>query len=113
VGTGLNQPFGVAVDAAGDVYIADTYNFQVVEVPAGCTSSACQTTVATGLNYPTGVGVAPSPAAPTAVSASPGNSQATVSSNAMVCPAPCLAQGTAAITTPCSGQATRGRSASK
>jgi hypothetical protein len=43
----------------------------------------------------------------------PGANQATVSSKGMVCPAPCRAQGTAAITTPCSGQATLGRSASK
>ena len=38
-------------------------------------------------------------------------SQATVSSNARVCPAPCRAHGTAATTTPCSGQRTRGASA--
>jgi hypothetical protein len=38
--------------------------------------------------------------------------QATVSSNATVCPAPCRAHGTCATTTPCSGQDTRGASAS-
>jgi hypothetical protein len=52
---------------------------RVAELPAGCTTSACQTTVATGLYEPGGVAVAPSPAAPTAVSASPGNNPATVS----------------------------------
>ena len=34
VGTGLNGPSGVAVDAAGNVYIADTNNNQLVEVLA-------------------------------------------------------------------------------
>jgi hypothetical protein len=40
-------------------------------------------------------------------------SQAAVSSNARVCPAPWRAQGTAATTTPCSGQQTLGASASR
>ena len=35
VGGGLFVPQGVAVDAAGDVFIADTVNNRVVEVPAG------------------------------------------------------------------------------
>jgi hypothetical protein len=36
VGTGLNDPWGVALDGAGNVYIADTGNNRVVEVtPAG------------------------------------------------------------------------------
>ncbi len=39
-------------------------------------------------------------------------SQATWSSKNRVCAAPCRAHGTAAVTTPCSGQATRGASAS-
>jgi sugar lactone lactonase YvrE len=58
VGTGLSFPAGVAVDAAGDVFIADTDNSRVVEVPAGCTSSSCQTTVGgSGLCDPVGVAV--------------------------------------------------------
>jgi len=40
-------------------------------------------------------------------------SHAAVSSNARVCPAPWRAQGTAATTTPCSGQQTLGASASR
>src|ERR1017187_6486531 len=45
--SGLAYPSGVAVDGAGDVFIADTGNNQVVEV----TPSGVQTTVpASGLN---------------------------------------------------------------
>jgi hypothetical protein len=55
--SGLGFPFGVAVDGAGDVFIADTLNLRVVEVPAGCTSAACQTTVGSGLDGPQGVAV--------------------------------------------------------
>ena len=40
-------------------------------------------------------------------------SQATWSSKDRVCAAPCRAHGTAAVTTPCAGQATRGASASR
>ena len=54
VGSGLNGPYGVAVDGAGDVFIADTFNNRVVEVPAG---GGPQTTVGTGLSLPTGVAV--------------------------------------------------------
>ena len=54
--SGLNQLLGVAVDAAGDVFIADTYNSpaRVVKVPAG---GGAQTTVGSGLCAPTGVAV--------------------------------------------------------
>jgi hypothetical protein len=52
VGSGLVAQLGVAVDGTGDVFIADfflsdtsTSSGQVVEIPAGCTTSACQTVV--------------------------------------------------------------------
>ena len=48
------SPTGVAVDGAGDVFIADTFNNRVVEVPAG---GGPQTTVVSGLCYPIGVAV--------------------------------------------------------
>ena len=43
----------MAVDAAGDVFIADTGNNRVVEVPAG---GGAQTTMGSGLNQPWGGG---------------------------------------------------------
>ena len=52
--SGLGQVLGVAVDAAGNVFIADTYNARVVEVPAG---GGPQATVGSGLCAPTGVAV--------------------------------------------------------
>lgn len=57
VGTGLSNPFAVAVDGVGDVFIGDTGNNRVVEVPAGCTTSSCIIVVASGLNSPEGVAV--------------------------------------------------------
>ena len=53
VGSGLNDPVGVAVDGTGDVFIADFGNNRVVEVKADGT----QTTVGSGLNHPVGVAV--------------------------------------------------------
>jgi sugar lactone lactonase YvrE len=54
IGSGLSQPFGVAVDGAGDVFIADATNRQVVKVPSG---GGTQSTVGSGLVQPTGVAV--------------------------------------------------------
>ncbi len=52
--SGLSFPAGVAVDGAGDVFIADTFNSRVVEV----TPSGVQTTVpVSGLSDPRGVAV--------------------------------------------------------
>ena len=56
VASGLNNPNTVVVDSAGDVFIVDS-NSQLVEIPAGCASSACQTSVGTGLSNPRGAAV--------------------------------------------------------
>jgi sugar lactone lactonase YvrE len=53
-GIGLTTPIGVAVDAAGDIFIADYDNNRVVEVPAG---GGPPTTVGSGLGLPVGVAV--------------------------------------------------------
>src|ERR1700723_2507018 len=53
-GSGLSLPTGVAVDGAGDVFIADFGNNRVVEVTAG---GGAQTTVGTGLSFPRGLTV--------------------------------------------------------
>jgi hypothetical protein len=51
--TGLDQPVGVAVDATGDVFVADSQHDRLVELPA----SGPQATYASGLSYPQSVAV--------------------------------------------------------
>ena len=55
VATGLYSPQGVAVDGAGNVYIADTFNDAVKEWIVA--SNSVTTLVSSGLNVPTGVAV--------------------------------------------------------
>jgi len=52
---GLYKPGGVAVDSAGNVYIADTFNNAIKEWWAA--SNTVTTLVSSGLNYPYGVAV--------------------------------------------------------
>jgi len=53
--TGLDHPDGLAVDGARNVYVADTRNNRVLELPAG---SSSQTVVGfSGLNEPRTVAV--------------------------------------------------------
>jgi len=54
IGSGFFTPQGVAVDARGDVFIADTGNGRVVEIPAG---GGPQFTVASGFIAPVAVAV--------------------------------------------------------
>jgi sugar lactone lactonase YvrE len=51
------QPNGVAVDGSGNVYAADSPGAVVLEMPPGCASSACVTTLGGGFSGPTGVTV--------------------------------------------------------
>ena len=53
--TGLNLPSGVAVDAAGNVYVADSFNNRVVKLAAG--SATQEVLPFTGLYQPVGVAV--------------------------------------------------------
>ena len=56
VASGLSAPNSVAVDGAGDVYITDTQNNRILEIPANCTSASCQVVLpTTGLLLPEGV----------------------------------------------------------
>ena len=57
IGAGLKTPSQVAVDAAGNVYVADSGLGAVEEYPAGSGATAAATTVGTGLSAPTGVAV--------------------------------------------------------
>jgi hypothetical protein len=51
------EPYGVAVDGSGDVFVANLGYGTVQEIPAGCTASACIVTVASGLYVPEGIAV--------------------------------------------------------
>ena len=57
LGGGFNSPGGVAVDGNGNVFVADTYNHAVKEIPPGCVTSGCVKTVGSGFNLPAGVAV--------------------------------------------------------
>jgi streptogramin lyase len=54
LGSGLNAPYGVAVDATGNLFIADTGNNRVIEIS---TKGATSTVPASGLSLPSGVAV--------------------------------------------------------
>ena len=54
MGSGFNQPIGVAVDVKGNVYVADNGNNAVKEIPFG---SNTVVTLGSGFNFTTGVAV--------------------------------------------------------
>jgi len=54
VGTGFNNPYGIAVDAAGNIYVADSNNNRVMKIPAG---GGAAVAIGSGFNSPTGVAV--------------------------------------------------------
>jgi sugar lactone lactonase YvrE len=58
-GVGFNNPFGVAVDGKGDLFIADNDNARVVEIPAGGSAPIAIDPVigGSGLSEPGGVAV--------------------------------------------------------
>ena len=57
LGGGFDEPTGLAVDASGNIYVADQYNSQIKEMPAGCLDASCTTTLGSGYTYPVGIAV--------------------------------------------------------
>jgi hypothetical protein len=57
LGGGFKQPWGVAVDGNGNIYVADTYNGEVKEMTPGCLSASCVTILGGGFSGPEGVAV--------------------------------------------------------
>jgi NHL repeat len=57
LGGGFSSPFGVAVDAFANVFVADTGNNAVKKIPPGCVSASCVTAVGSGFKAPQGVAV--------------------------------------------------------
>ncbi len=57
LGGSFNNPNLMAVDASGNVYVADENNNLVKEIPPGCASSSCVILLGSGFDRPTGVAV--------------------------------------------------------
>jgi hypothetical protein len=56
-GESLNQPYGIAMDAAGDLFIADSYNNRVVEIPAGGGAATVLDTTVNGIVLHAPIGI--------------------------------------------------------
>lgn len=54
IGSGFSSPVGVAIDAAGNIYVADAGNSSVFEIPAGGGSPV---SIGSGFSRPTGITV--------------------------------------------------------
>ena len=57
LGGGFYNAWGVAVDENGNIFVADTENSAVKEMPPGCASASCVTTLGGGFSWPYGVAV--------------------------------------------------------
>jgi Bacterial Ig-like domain (group 3)/MBG domain/Putative Ig domain/NHL repeat len=56
-GDAFLNPGGVAVDGAGNIFVADSNHNLLSEMPAGCASSTCVTTLASNIGGPTGLAI--------------------------------------------------------
>jgi streptogramin lyase len=57
LGGDLSLSNGVAVDAAGNVYVADTAHNAVEKIAKGCTDASCVTTLGGGFSAPSGIAI--------------------------------------------------------
>lgn len=57
LGIGWSRPTGIAVDGAGNVFVADNFNDTVEEVPPGCQAQQCMKTLGGGFRNPWGIAV--------------------------------------------------------
>jgi sugar lactone lactonase YvrE len=57
LGGGFSDPYGVAVDGSGNIYVANAGNGTVEEMPPACASSACVTSLGGGFGAPLGIAV--------------------------------------------------------
>jgi sugar lactone lactonase YvrE len=55
LGGGFKDNAGVAIDGSGNVYVADSGDSAIKEIPLGCTAATCVKTLGGGFNVPTGV----------------------------------------------------------
>lgn len=55
IGSGFAYPEGIAADADGNVFVADSSYGRVVEIPPGCTTTSCEITYVSDLTDPTGL----------------------------------------------------------
>ena len=53
----FTTPHGVAADASGNVYLADSTTNLVQQIPPGCTASGCLKTLGGGFNQPSSVAI--------------------------------------------------------
>ena len=54
LGSGLNQPYGIAIDGSGNIFVADHLNNAVKKIQSNC-SSDCVSTIGGGFTTPYGI----------------------------------------------------------
>jgi hypothetical protein len=57
--SGLTAPFAAKADLTGNVYVSDSTDGSVSEIPNGYRSSSCMVTIGGGFSRPLGLAVGP------------------------------------------------------